>query len=86
MMISPRPVSEATMANTLLKFKGIMVWVTMTGLLLVAMSVAAMAMLENHIVERLGAHNRQASFLRIAKFLGNVIGQTGGRILPPCRY
>lgn len=66
------------MTNITLKFKGIMVWVTVTGLLLVGLSVSAIALLESEIVERLGAHNRQASFLLISKFLSNAIGQTSG--------
>ena len=60
------------------KFDGIMAWFTVIGVMLVGLSIAAMALFESEIVNRAGAYNRQVAFLRISEFVGDMIGQTGG--------
>ncbi|HWG96009.1 MAG TPA: HAMP domain-containing protein, partial [Nitrospira sp.] len=60
------------------KFDGIMAWFIITGVVLVGLSIGIMTLLESDIVNRAGAHNRQVAFLRIAEFMGDMIGKTGG--------
>jgi len=66
------------MFKQLVKFDGIMAWVTVTGAALVGLSIVAVALLESKIVDQAGAHNRQIALLRISEFAGNMIGKTGG--------
>lgn len=44
------------------KFHGIMVWVTITGVVLVTFSILFIALLEGQIIDRAGAHNREVAF------------------------
>ncbi|MFO0698146.1 MAG: ATP-binding protein [Nitrospira sp.] len=60
------------------KFHGIMAWVTITGVLLIGLSILALGFLETKAIDQAGASNRQVGFLRIAEFVGKMIGQTGG--------
>lgn len=60
------------------KFDGIMVWVTLTGAMLVGLSIVVFALLESEIVDQAGAQNRQVAFVHIAEFMGDMIGKTGG--------
>ncbi|MGE3978850.1 MAG: HAMP domain-containing protein, partial [Nitrospira sp.] len=60
------------------KFDGIMAWFIVTGAILVGLSIGVMTLLESDIVNRAGAHDRQVAFLRIAEFMGDIIGKTGG--------
>ncbi|BFU89237.1 MAG: putative periplasmic sensor signal transduction histidine kinase [Nitrospira sp.] len=60
------------------KFDGIMAWFIVTGAILVGLSIGVMTLFESDIVNRAGAHNRQVAFLRIAEFMGDMIGKTGG--------
>jgi two-component system NtrC family sensor kinase len=66
------------MSKSWFKFDGIMVWVTLTGALLVGLSIIVFALLESKIVDQAGAQNRQVAFVRIAEFIGDMIGKTGG--------
>jgi two-component system NtrC family sensor kinase len=66
------------MSKSWFKFDGIMVWVTLTGAILVALSIVVFALLESKIVDQAGAQNRQVAFVRIAEFIGDMIGKTGG--------
>lgn len=69
---------EGEMFRRWAKFDGIMALVTITGALLIGLSIIAIGVLESKIVDEEGAHNRQIGFLRISEFLGNMIGKTGG--------
>ncbi|MBS0152242.1 MAG: HAMP domain-containing protein [Nitrospira sp.] len=69
---------EGEMFRRWSKFDGIMALVTITGALLIGLSIIVIGVLESKIVDEEGAHNRQIGFLRIAEFLGNMIGKTGG--------
>lgn len=60
------------------KFQGIMVWVTITGVALVALSILFIALLEGQIIDRAGAHNRQVSFLLLSESVSAMISQAGG--------
>lgn len=60
------------------KFDGIMAWVTVTGVILVGLSIVAIGFLESRIVDRAGALNRHVGFLRVSEFVGDMIGKTGG--------
>jgi two-component system NtrC family sensor kinase len=66
------------MSKSWFKFDGIMVWVTLTGALLVGLSIIVFALLESKIVDQAGAQNRQVAFVRIAEFIGDMIGKMGG--------
>ena len=46
------------MSKSWFKFDGIMVWVTLTGALLVGLSIIVFALLESKIVDQAGAQNR----------------------------
>lgn len=76
-MILSEGFDEATMFKKWFKLDGIMAWFIVTGAMLVALSIVAMALLESEIVNEAGAHNRQVAFLRIAEFMGDMIGKTG---------
>ncbi|MFO0699201.1 MAG: ATP-binding protein [Nitrospira sp.] len=60
------------------KFDGIMAWVTATGAMLVGLAIVVMILLESKVVDQAGAENRQVAFLRLSKFVGNIIDKTGG--------
>lgn len=60
------------------KIDGIMAWVTITGAILIVLSIIVIVFLENRIVDRAEAEDRQGGFLRAALFVGNMIGKTGG--------
>lgn len=66
------------MSKRWFKFDGIMAWVTVTGAILVGLSIVVTGIIESKVVDQAGAHNRQVGFLRISEFLGNMIGQTDG--------
>ena len=59
-------------------FDGVLAWVTLTGVVLVGISIVLIALLESHIIEQASAHNRQAEFLHATKFLSHMTGKTGG--------
>src|SRR6185437_3104708 len=69
---------EVEMFKKWFKFDGIMAWFIVTGVILVGLSIGVMTLLESDIVNRAGAHNRQVAFLRIAEFMSDMIGKTGG--------
>ena len=69
---------EVEMFKKWFKFDGIMAWFIVTGAILVGLSIGVMTLLESDIFNRAGAHNRQVAFLRIAEFMGDMIGKTGG--------
>lgn len=60
------------------KIDGIMAWVTITGAILIVLSIIVIVFLESRIVDQAGAEDRQGGFLRAAEFVGNMIGKTGG--------
>ncbi|NGZ02065.1 MAG: hypothetical protein CV090_03320 [Nitrospira sp. WS238] len=60
------------------KFQGIMVWVTITGMVLVALSILFIALLESQIIDRAGAHNREVAFLLLSQSVSTMISQAGG--------
>ncbi|MGH7182561.1 MAG: hypothetical protein ACREJN_11360, partial [Nitrospiraceae bacterium] len=66
------------MSKRWFKLDGIMAWVTVTGAILVGLSIVVTGFLETKVVDQAGAHDRQVGFLRISEFLGNMIGKTGG--------
>ena len=66
------------MSTPWFKFDGIMVWVTLTGAMLVGLSIVVFALLESEIVDQAGAQNRQVAFVHIAEFMGDMIGKTRG--------
>ncbi len=68
---------EGEMFKKWWKFDGIMAWFTIIGATLVGLSIAAIALFDSEIVNQAGAYNRQASFLRISEFVGDMIGKTG---------
>ena len=59
-------------------FDGVLAWVTLTGVVLVGISIVLIALLESHIIEQASARNRQAEFLRATEFVSAMIGKTGG--------
>ncbi len=66
------------MSNRPFKFQGIMVWVTITGVMLVGLSILVIAALESEIIDRAGAHNREAAFILLSQSVGTMISQAGG--------
>jgi len=70
--------NESEMSKRWFKLDGIMAWVTVTGAILVGLSIVATGIIESKVVDQAGAHDRQVGFLRISEFLSNMIGQTGG--------
>lgn len=77
-MILGEGFDESAMFKKWFKFDGIMAWFIVTGAMLVTLTIAAMTFLESEIVNEAGAHNQQVAFLRIAEFMGDMIGKTGG--------
>ncbi|NGZ12067.1 MAG: sensor histidine kinase [Nitrospira sp. LK70] len=69
---------EGGMFTKWFKFDGIMAWFVATGAVLVGLSIGLMTLFESDIVNRAGAENRHVAFLRIAEFVGDMIGKTGG--------
>lgn len=59
-------------------FRGIMVWVTTTGVILVALSIVFLAILELQIIDRAGAHNREVAFMLLSQSVSTMINQEGG--------
>lgn len=70
--------NESKMFNRWFKFDGIMALVTLTGAMLVGLSIVVIGIIESKVVDQAGAHNRQEAFLRVSEFFGNMAGQTGG--------
>ena len=66
------------MLRRLFKIDGIMAWVTITGALLIVLSIIVIVFLESRIVDQAGAEDRQAGFLRAAEFVGSMLGKTRG--------
>jgi len=60
------------------KIDGIMAWVTITGAILIVLSIIVIVFLESRIVDQAGAEDRQRGFLRAAEFVGKMISKTGG--------
>ena len=77
MMMADR-FEDSEMSKRWFKLDGIMAWVTVTGAILVGLSIVVTGFLESKVVDQAGAHDRQVGFLRISEFLGNMIGKTGG--------
>lgn len=69
---------EGEMFRRWSKFDGIMAWVTITGVILIGVSINLLGLLETKVVDQAGARNRQVGFLRISEFVGDMIGKTGG--------
>lgn len=78
MMRGAEPFDEGEMFKRWSKFDGIMAWISVTGAILVGLSSVAIGIFDSRILEQAGAHNRQLGFLRIAEFVGSMIGKTGG--------
>ncbi len=55
-----------------------MVWVTITGVILVGLSILVIAILEREIIDRAGAHNREAAFILLSQSVSTTMGQAGG--------
>ena len=66
------------MSNHPFKFQGIMVWVTITGVMLVGLSILVIAVLEGEIIDRAGAHNREAAFVLLSQSVSTMMSQAGG--------
>ncbi|UVT19620.1 MAG: HAMP domain-containing protein [Nitrospira sp.] len=60
------------------KFRGIMVWVTITGVMLVALSIVFITILERQIIDRAGTHNREIAFVLLSQSVSAMISQAGG--------
>lgn len=60
------------------KLQGIMVWVTLTGVGLVALSILFIALLDSQIIDRAGAHNREVAFSLLSQSVSDMISRTGG--------
>ncbi len=60
------------------KFQGIMVWVTITGVMLVASSIVFVTLLERQAIDRAGTHNREVAFVLLAQSVSTKIRQAGG--------
>lgn len=69
---------EGEMFKRWSKFSGLMAWVTITGAILVGLSIAAIGIFDSKIVDHAAAHNRQVGFLRISEFVGNMFSKAGG--------
>ncbi len=77
-MILDERFDEGEMFHKWSKFDGIMALVTITGAILIGLSIVVVGFLERKVVDQAGAHNRQIGFLRISEFVGDMIGKTGG--------
>lgn len=66
------------MFNRSFKFEGLMVWVTITGVILMGLSILIIAVLESEIIQRAGAHNRKAAFVLLSRSVSTMISQAGG--------
>ncbi|MDK2742918.1 MAG: ATP-binding protein [Nitrospira sp. BO4] len=60
------------------RFRGIMVWVTITGVMLVALSIVFITILERQIIDRAGTHNREIAFVLLSQSVSAMISQAGG--------
>lgn len=60
------------------KIQGIMVWVTITGMVLVALSIIFIILLERQIIDRAGTHNREVAFALLSQSVSAMISQAGG--------
>jgi len=61
-----------------LKFQRIMVWVTITGVMLVALSILFITFLESQTIDRAGTRNREVAFSLLSQSVSSMISQTGG--------
>jgi signal transduction histidine kinase len=60
------------------RLQGIMVWVTLTGVMLVTLSIIFITLLEGQIIDRAGTHNREVAFMLLSRSVSTMISQAGG--------
>jgi signal transduction histidine kinase len=65
------------MLNRIKQFKGVLVWVMAAGIVLVALTIAAVNLLDRLVIEQAAAQNLHAEFLRAAGSLSRIIGKSG---------
>jgi signal transduction histidine kinase len=58
-------------------FEGILVWVLMAGIALVALAIILIHMLDRQMIEQAAARNMRAEFLRAAGSVGRIIDKSG---------
>lgn len=65
------------MLNRIKQFKGVLVWVMAAGIVLVALTIAAVNLLDRLVIEQAAAQNLHAEFLRATASLSRIIGKSG---------
>lgn len=65
------------MTSKIKRFNGVLVWVMVAGIVLVALTIAAVNLLDRLVIEQAAAQNLHAEFLRAAGSLSRIIGKSG---------
>ena len=65
------------MRDRIKQFKGVLVWVMVAGIVLVALTIVAVNLLDRLVIEQAAAENLHAEFLRAAGSLSRIIGKSG---------
>ena len=65
------------MTGKIKRFNGVLVWVMVAGIILVALTIAAVNLLDRLVIEQAAAQNLHAEFLRAAGSVSRIIGKSG---------
>ncbi|HXX74592.1 MAG TPA: ATP-binding protein [Nitrospiraceae bacterium] len=65
------------MTSKIKRFNGVLAWVMVSGIVLVALTIAAVNLLDRLVIEQAAAQNLHAEFLRAAGSVSRIIGKSG---------
>lgn len=65
------------MTSKIKRFNGVLAWVMVAGIVLVALTIAAVNLLDRLVIEQAAAQNLHAEFLRAAGSVSRIIGKSG---------
>lgn len=65
------------MMGKIKRFNGVLAWVMVAGIVLVALTIAAVNLLDRLVIEQAAAQNLHAEFLRAASSVSRIIGKSG---------
>jgi len=65
------------MTGKIKRFNGVLVWVMVAGIVLVALTIAAVNLLDRLVIEQAAAQNLHAEFLRATGSVSRIIGKSG---------
>jgi two-component system, NtrC family, sensor kinase len=69
--------NRSEMTIKIRRFNGVLTWVIASGIVLVALTIAAVKLLDRLVIEQAAAQNLHAEFLRAAGSVSRIIGKSG---------